>query len=38
MFALVTAQNLQDGGVPWRYAVAAAETALSNLHHIRNEA
>lgn len=38
MFALVTAQNLQDGGMPWRYAVAAAETAMSNLYHVRNEA
>lgn len=33
MFALVTAQNLQDGGMPWRHAVAAAETAMGNLHY-----
>jgi len=38
IFTLVTAQNLQDRGVPWRYAVGAAETALANLYHIRNEA
>ena len=35
VFVLQTAQNLQDGGMPWKHAIEAVEQAYVNLCHTK---